>query len=364
MSDSSPRPGWRPAPGFGGALLWCLAFIFALLFCFVVGAGADFVLQLRDVPAEGRQAWMEGQMPQGQEGELRIGGGLMRAVGVGMATAEVGTVLFAILVLWLAAGSGWWREVALRLPSGEHALLTLLALPAFVIGANVFARLLAWLVRAEAADGGAAEELMREAQKQFSATAMVLVIGLGPGLSEELWCRGFLARGLTARNGYLLGLVLTSMLFGLLHMWPPAYVLTTAVMGLGLHFAYLMTRSLLVPMFLHFGNNSLSVLLARGDIPVKDPVPGADLPGGWLITAVAGVFLLVAVGVAFYVGRARLVPLDSSRPMWEPPYPSPAAPPRGANARYFAPHAGPVAWALVLAGGLLTAAGVWLVVEG
>ena len=45
----------------------------------------------------------------------------------------------------------------------------------------------------------------------------VLVIGLGPGLSEELWCRGFLGRGLVEHYGVILGVLLTSFLFGLIH---------------------------------------------------------------------------------------------------------------------------------------------------
>src|SRR5208337_4060578 len=85
-----------------------------------------------------------------------------------------------------------------------------------------------------------------EMQKGFTQWPVwfgVLVVGLGPALNEELFCRGFLGRGLLGRYGTVGGILLTSLFFGLLHLDPP-HVVATFVMGCCLHFTYLMTRSL------------------------------------------------------------------------------------------------------------------------
>src|SRR5207244_1470775 len=86
----------------------------------------------------------------------------------------------------------------------------------------------------------------------------ILIIGFGPAIGEELWCRGFLGRGLVGNYGPVAGAFLTSFLFGLIHI-EPRQAMVAMLMGLVLHYTYLMTRSLLVPMLLHLLNNSLAV---------------------------------------------------------------------------------------------------------
>src|SRR5207249_3638911 len=99
-------------------------------------------------------------------------------------------------------------------------------------------------------------------EKMFGALPWwygVLVVGLAPGVSEELWCRGFLGRGLVGRYGPVAGVLLTSLFFGALHLDPP-HVVATFCMGAALHVVYLFTRCLWLPILIHFLNNSLAVL--------------------------------------------------------------------------------------------------------
>src|SRR5262249_11369913 len=146
----------------------------------------------------------------------------------------------------------------------------------------------------------------------------------GPGLAEELWFRGFIGRGLVGRFGIAGGILLTALLFGLAHLEPRSVVSAT-VYGIFLHLAYLASRSLLVPIFLHLLNNTLSILGMQ--IPALEGVdtPPEQIP--WYVYAVA-VLLVAAVAWAFWQSRARLVSrIDGDLP-WCPDYPGVELPPR------------------------------------
>ncbi len=105
-------------------------------------------------------------------------------------------------------------------------------------------------------------------------------------------------------------------------------------MGLALHFTYLMTRSLYVPMLLHFLNNSLSVIADKLPYEARERLENIDTnPAGipWPVLA-ASACLLVAVGWALYASRGRLVRTDGSDlPPWQPPFAGVAHPPPGSG---------------------------------
>lgn len=89
----------------------------------------------------------------------------------------------------------------------------------------------------------------------------IIWLGLLPGMSEELLFRGVMlpAVGLNA-----MGLVATSMLFGVLHLsgpqqWP--YVVWASVVGLILGFSAISTGNLLVPIIAHVVTNLVSSYL-------------------------------------------------------------------------------------------------------
>src|SRR5262249_32034141 len=163
--------------------------------------------------------------------------------------------------LRIVAGRDWPRQVALRLPSLTHVLLTLAIIPAFmVLGSGAYA-LLRQLGVPSLGDLMPGMPKMEEMAKMFEAWPTVMaiaVLGLLPGIREELWCRAFLGRGIVGRHGVVLGVLGVSFLFGLIHI-DPAQGLMAMFMGIVLHLLYLMSRSLLIPILLHFANNSLAV---------------------------------------------------------------------------------------------------------
>jgi hypothetical protein len=155
-----------------------------------------------------------------------------------------------------------------------------------------------------------------------------LAIGLGPGMVEEIWCRGFLGRGLTARFGLILGVTLTSIMFGLLH-GSLTYAIPTAIMGVYLHFVYLTSRSLWISILLHTLNNTIGVwLLLSGYGEHVNALGQRDAEVIYLTS-----FALVIFGsIALWTSRPRLVPaqvdeFDQSTE-WKGEYPGLTAPPK------------------------------------
>src|SRR5262249_26696646 len=136
----------------------------------------------------------------------------------------------------------------------------------------------------------------------------VLIIGVGPGIGEELWCRGFLGRGLVGRYGFL-GVLLTSFLFGVIHV-EPRQAVAAFVMGIFLHGSYLASRSLLVPMLLHMGNNSLGILSMHIPSLKALSMPPEQVP---LLIYGGGTLLTAAVVWAFFQSRARLKDISQTR---------------------------------------------------
>jgi membrane protease YdiL (CAAX protease family) len=203
---------------------------------------------------------------------------------------------------------------------------------------------------AQPTDTSLMEDTMR-AVSRWDVSLAVLIVGLGPGIGEELWCRAFLGRGLVARYGPIVGVLLTSFFFGLIHLEPRQGTMAV-LMGLCLHYSYLTTRSLLVPMLLHFLNNSFAVIAVRFDQFRQVEENPEGIP--WFIFA-AAVVLLLAVGWALFATRARLVALEPDLEDWKPEYPGASWPPPEVPVQVVRP---------LVPGPLAAAAGAFLVFLG
>jgi membrane protease YdiL (CAAX protease family) len=350
----------RPHPGFGWALLWCLGFLLVTQLVPALVGAVILIFLVMGTPG-GLDRFNDPQVLFQSEA-------FAKAMMPAMLLAQILSILMSWLVLRLVVGKHWPAIVALRRPSLPHLLFALVGLPGLmviVMGVDGLARGLPSFVNLE--------ETMTMLGK-WPWPLGVLIIGVGPGIGEELWCRGFLGRGLVGRYGYFGGVLLTSILFGLIHLEPRQVVYAT-VMGVFLHGAYLATRSLFVPILLHMTNNSLSILAMHlaNNFPALKAVdtPAEQIP---LIVYAAAILLTAAVAWALFQSRARLVDLPISTSIttvpiltsitsvpsevvdqpgpatWRPPYPSVAYPPPGKATQVMQPWPAWHSWLLVAIG--------------
>jgi membrane protease YdiL (CAAX protease family) len=405
LAEAPPRSvrSFPLHPSFWWALLWCIG----LLLFTQVPAGLVAVVVLVVVALSDLDA---------------LGGGLdssavQAALGLAVVVAHVLIIAFSLLVLRIVAGRDWKRQVALRLPASSHVLLTLAAVPGFVVLGSASYRLikrglgfpsmdnlggllafwggitlalvvfgvghllcrvvlgrgwyralteglsrlvkgylsvvlivafvgLAWFgylilfdLRLLPSSGGLSgiEDLV-ELVSNWPVVVAVLVVGVMPALSEELWCRAYLGRGLVGTHGVFWGVVMTSFLFGLIHI-DPCQGTMAMLMGLVLHTFYLLTRSLLVPMLVHFLNNSLAVVIARIPQVAGLELRSFETPNEQLILGamlLAAALLLGACLWALYESRAQVVG-PAGEPAWQPANQGVALPPEQSDTRVWSP---------------------------
>ncbi len=238
-----------------------------------------------------------------------------------------------LVFLRLLLGPDWLRRLAVRLPAWWHLLLTVLFIPAIILLANgVFSVAKHFLPNMgellhlpKDAMGG-----MEQMVKLFGTWPWwlaVLVVGLGPAVSEELWCRGLLGLGLLGRNGVVARLLVTAFYFGVLHIDPQQGTMA-AIMGLTLYFVLLTTRCFWMPVLIHFGVNSTSVIAAHFETASAIDQRPEEIPR---VLTLGAFILFLTIVISLYRTRARLAnTLGGDGPLsWQPTYAGLEHPPAG-----------------------------------
>lgn len=258
----------------------------------------------------------------------------------------------AMLASLPIGGPGWTQRLATRPARPADVLLALVVLvglvPIIVLIYEGLRR--GWPIPGlEGMKIGGMEEMV-EISTKWPLGFAILVIGLGPGIGEELWCRAFLGRGLVGNYGAVLGVVAASFFFGIIHV-DPCQGTMAMVMGLWLHFVYLTTRSLWLPMMLHFANNSLGVIAPRvPQLAFLDAKPWDISPGVYFTAGL----LMVAVIYALLQSRTRLqAELPEQQLLWRPAFAGVEYPPADSGMQVVHPAPAPAAVLLTLAGFVL-----------
>ncbi len=99
----------------------------------------------------------------------------------------------------------------------------------------------------------------------------LLVFALLPAVCEELLHRGVITPALARRLGFFPGLLLSALIFGLLH-FNLARLLPTTVLGLAAGYVRLRTGSLLPSMLVHFLYNAGLLLAAHWALELSTPM--------------------------------------------------------------------------------------------
>jgi membrane protease YdiL (CAAX protease family) len=260
-----------------------------------------------------------------------------------MVAAQFFSLAMILVVCPRRIGPDWKRQLGMRRPSAFHVVLILMVIPGFMITADAIQTLFVW---ATGLKPPFAVRALNGIFGKFPWPLTAIAVALGPGIVEELWCRGFLGRGLSARYGLGLGVFITSMLFAGMHL-DPSQFLVIAAMGAYLHFTYLATRSIWVPILLHASNNGLAIVLALAIKPAENEIKVIPI-----IVYLVALGLVVFASVALWTSRAVLLPVRSAgakeerdewAPSWHPEYPGISAPPAGSGLVVGAEPVSPVA---------------------
>jgi len=217
-------------------------------------------------------------------------------------------------ISWPTLGSWRIEPVTLLAPF----LLTVLGVGALTSeGSNLFQAVFpkpAWITRTF-------PQLNDLASNPISGPLILVVVA---PLTEELICRGLILRGLLARISPWRAIVVSALLFALVHLNPWQFA-TAFVIGLVFGWVYFRTGSLLLCMAGHALHNTLSLVATGLPFVIRGfnstpPAGTVDFQPCWFdLTAMA----LVLVGLVWFL---RWAP-----PLAKPPEPPPLPVPMAAN---------------------------------
>ena len=299
-----------PHPHIGWALLWVLAFWVVQLLASIPVAVVALVVAIAQATEDMTAA-------------------LERATLWAIPIGTFVSVVIAVGAAWFFYRRDFRSTLALRGPSPSHCvIMILMVLPMAILASE--------------ATNCAAEFLPQfNSQVMFDFAnlhwAIVLLGGcLFPAVGEEIFCRGFLGRGLVAHHGPLWGVVLTSLLFGILHL-DPVQAIGAFVLGLALHFAYLTTGSLTVSISMHFLNNAFAFWTYRNasllPVPGLTPAPDGELEHTPALLLLAAFASAVCLCLLLYQSRCRWLLAEGQE--WTPGYATAEEPPQTVPAQPF-----------------------------
>jgi membrane protease YdiL (CAAX protease family) len=354
--ERPPPPRPRPQPNFWWSLLACVGLtVINVLTQTAVWIGSWLMLALID--GGDMQATIRADQA-GFQSVLAVTPDdteippMPQRLAIGMLLGMVGGNLACFIYTWILAqrvfGRNWPRTIGLRAAGASQTLIAVLIyLPGLMVTHQLLHVVLQQLAGVPFNKGLV---MLQSAVVAAPLWLALVSVAVGPGLVEEIFCRGFLGRGLVGRHGWMFGVALTSVLFGALHL-DPLYALGTAVMGVGLHYAAGTSRSLWVSILLHTINNGCSVLAMM--VPAEWLTPASKWHSAVLYGSAAA---LLALGTwALWSCRAKVVPTDDNPDGWKPRFPGVAAPPpdSGLTTIEGRPNPLPLILAVVPLGGLV-----------
>jgi sodium transport system permease protein len=121
----------------------------------------------------------------------------------------------------------------------------------------------------------------------------IFVIGVLAGICEETLFRGYIINGFK-KLGFWKAIAISGLLFGIFHLDPFRLVPAT-LLGMWMGYLVLRTNSIFIPMFAHFVNNSLTIIMTTyGDkIPILKTLATADVIPYWYIIPAGLIVYLV-----------------------------------------------------------------------
>jgi len=276
---------------------------------------------------------------------------------------QLAFVLAAIVGALVRLRPGSLRRLSFSAPPWRHALLILVVmLPLSLVSGQAYTaanEFWNWLTRdiefLQQLKNVNIMESMKAMMQGVPLPLGLLMFAVAPAVAEELVFRGVIGRGLVARWGLIVGVLITSFFFAAAHMHP-AHVLGVMPLGIFIHLAYLSTRSFWAPMAMHFLNNALATVVMSMQTEEMPPALADDGPISPRLVVTA---LLTVVSIGVLLWRSRVVYVDGNGVEWSPGYPTAETPPPELHLQRRCRPAGALAYvvAFASAGAFLAALG-------
>lgn len=219
----------------------------------------------------------------------------------GLLKSQILLIVLPVLVLMRIAKADYRREFGIKTTKPANFGIALLsAVPLFIIVIVIFQAI----------------DLVFPVPKSFVESMNnliimddipfwknLLIIAALPGICEEFLFRGYILRSFRSMGKWP-AIIITGVLFGVLHM-SPFRMVPTALLGIWMGYLAWESGSLLLPMFAHLINNSLSLFIGRfGDQwAFLQSVTQDDRIAWWLI---------VPAGILFYILVRLFISINSS----------------------------------------------------
>lgn len=318
--DFVPESIGPPGPGLGEALAWTIG---TLVVHVIASLSFYMYCSAQELEREGipQDRWMQTRAER--EFIEKIQSSHMATMVAGEQAVFLAVVL---LFAWLRLSTSRTRALPLRKPAGSHvALIALWVLPLAVfcgqlgvIVTHGWNWLIDWMPALKALDNETVMQTVSKLRESISPAQLIVWIAIFPAISEELVFRGVVGRGLVARYGLVAGIGITSVLFAAVHLHP-VHAIALLPLAVAIHVSYLATRSFLVPVLLHFLNNSWAVVALFHQDSVEqakeavNPLLEDQLPADLALAAGA---CSLCIGMAIW--QTRIVFRNSAGEVWNP----------------------------------------------
>lgn len=149
----------------------------------------------------------------------------------------------------------------------------------------------------------------------FELTLVIIVVAVVPALSEETMFRGFIQRSFELRYKKYFGAIITAVFFSLYHFNPYGFI-PLFVLGAFFGFAAYKSKTLLIPMFLHFLNNfsavSLYHIIGDDELIKSDASVNPDELSSYVMMffGLAALFVVLIVVINKYYTSRKLLKED------------------------------------------------------
>jgi membrane protease YdiL (CAAX protease family) len=177
----------------------------------------------------------------------------------GLVKTEVLLILLPVIVILRFSKTDIKKTLRLNYTNPMNFLLVIIAALPFLLLAGILGQIINLIFPLSETYLENLQSLL--STDQTSIWMIIFVVGILPGICEEVMFRGFILSSLK-KNGFWHGIIFTAVLFGVFHLDPFRF-LPVSLLGIWLGYLAWKTKSLYVPILAHIMQNSLAILITN-----------------------------------------------------------------------------------------------------